>query len=302
MTTAISDFRPLLSFFIVKSLFCIAAILAPLFAPVIVSAQSSTDYQAALRAATEPYRGDSVETSDTVVYSEYSTRPVTPSPLNPFPAEPFTLRSIIRQDSGLHSLSLQIAIPDQQTQPTATWRVTTVFDDYNILATPDTRRESSVEIQAAIREAIENYRGDCTEIVHIDRQYFYGSFSRDLCNKYLTIFAEFKFTRTFFGVAPGEEKIVGTWRDDISDPTMRITFRPDHSFIIQGGDQHATFIEGSWRVEDGQLLISRVKAAGKPLAEAECGQKILSVTNDRFVTQGSDSENKLVTTTYTRVR
>src|SRR5207253_361848 len=31
-----------------------------------------------------------------------------------------------------------------------------------------------------------------------DRQAFYGSFTRDLCDKYLTIFADFKFVRTYF--------------------------------------------------------------------------------------------------------
>jgi iron complex outermembrane receptor protein len=31
-----------------------------------------------------------------------------------------------------------------------------------------------------------------------DRQAYYGSFARDLCDKYLTLFADFKFVRTFF--------------------------------------------------------------------------------------------------------
>ena len=31
-----------------------------------------------------------------------------------------------------------------------------------------------------------------------DRQAFYGSFTRDLCDKYLTIFADFKYVRTYF--------------------------------------------------------------------------------------------------------
>ena len=31
-----------------------------------------------------------------------------------------------------------------------------------------------------------------------DRQAFYGSFTRDLCDKYLTVFADFKFVRSFF--------------------------------------------------------------------------------------------------------
>ena len=31
-----------------------------------------------------------------------------------------------------------------------------------------------------------------------DRQVFYGSFVRDICDKYLTIFADFKIARSFF--------------------------------------------------------------------------------------------------------
>src|SRR5205814_1682048 len=34
-----------------------------------------------------------------------------------------------------------------------------------------------------------------------DRQSFYGSFTRDICDKYLTVFADFKYTRSFFDAA-----------------------------------------------------------------------------------------------------
>src|SRR5205807_2416422 len=34
-----------------------------------------------------------------------------------------------------------------------------------------------------------------------DRQSFYGSFTRDICDKYLTMFADFKYTRSFFDLA-----------------------------------------------------------------------------------------------------
>ena len=36
------------------------------------------------------------------------------------------------------------------------------------------------------------------DIPAADRQSFYGSFTRDICNKYLTVFADFKYTRSFF--------------------------------------------------------------------------------------------------------
>ena len=50
-----------------------------------------------------------------------------------------------------------------------------------------------------------------------DRQAFYGSFTRDLCDKYLTVFADFKYVRSFFDAslaavpfAPDPFKIPGT--------------------------------------------------------------------------------------------
>ena len=36
------------------------------------------------------------------------------------------------------------------------------------------------------------------EIPAADRQSYYGSFTRDICDKYLTVFADFKYTRSFF--------------------------------------------------------------------------------------------------------
>ena len=36
------------------------------------------------------------------------------------------------------------------------------------------------------------------DIPAADRQSFYGSFTRDICDKYLTVFADFKYTRSFF--------------------------------------------------------------------------------------------------------
>ena len=50
-----------------------------------------------------------------------------------------------------------------------------------------------------------------------DRQSFYGSFTRDLCDKYLTVFADFKYVRSFFDAStaavpfsPDPFKIPGT--------------------------------------------------------------------------------------------
>ena len=39
------------------------------------------------------------------------------------------------------------------------------------------------------------------DIPAANRQSFYGSFTRDICSKYLTVFADFKYTRSFFDAA-----------------------------------------------------------------------------------------------------
>src|SRR6478609_8002996 len=46
-----------------------------------------------------------------------------------------------------------------------------------------------------------NFAALTPSIPSSDRQSFYGSFTRDLCDKYLTVFADFKYTRSFFNAA-----------------------------------------------------------------------------------------------------
>jgi iron complex outermembrane recepter protein len=46
-----------------------------------------------------------------------------------------------------------------------------------------------------------NFAALTPSIPSSDRQSFYGSFKRDICDKYLTVFADFKYTRSFFDAA-----------------------------------------------------------------------------------------------------
>jgi iron complex outermembrane receptor protein len=46
-----------------------------------------------------------------------------------------------------------------------------------------------------------NFAAFTPAIPENDRQSFYASFTRDICDKYLTVFADFKYTRTFFNAA-----------------------------------------------------------------------------------------------------
>ena len=54
--------------------------------------------------------------------------------------------------------------------------------------------------------ALYNFAAVTATIPAADRQSIYGSFTRDICDKYLTVFADFKYTRSFFdgaGAAAG---------------------------------------------------------------------------------------------------
>jgi hypothetical protein len=46
-----------------------------------------------------------------------------------------------------------------------------------------------------------NFLADTPEIPASNRQSYYGSFTRDICDKYLTVFTDFKYTRSFFDAA-----------------------------------------------------------------------------------------------------
>ena len=57
-----------------------------------------------------------------------------------------------------------------------------------------------------------------------DRQAFYGSFTRDLCDKYLTVFADFKYVRSFFDASLAA---VPFTPDPFKIPGTNIGFSPD---------------------------------------------------------------------------
>src|SRR5438067_768836 len=49
--------------------------------------------------------------------------------------------------------------------------------------------------------ALYNFAAVTASMPAADRPTFYGSFTRDICDKYLTVFADFKYTRSFFDLA-----------------------------------------------------------------------------------------------------
>jgi iron complex outermembrane recepter protein len=67
-----------------------------------------------------------------------------------------------------------------------------------------------------------NFAALTPSIPAADRQSFYGSFTRDICDKYLTLFADFKYTRSFFDAASAATP----FEPDVFKQPSGITFSP----------------------------------------------------------------------------
>jgi iron complex outermembrane receptor protein len=89
-------------------------------------------------------------------------------------------------------------------------------------------------IQAPFPQTGPNYRGGgdyfllnfaavTPALAPADRQAFYGSFTRDLCDKYLTVFADFKLVRSFFDASLAAVPFVP---DPFKQPGTNIGFSP----------------------------------------------------------------------------
>jgi len=68
-----------------------------------------------------------------------------------------------------------------------------------------------------------NFLAVTPELPPADRQAFYGSFVRDLCDKYLTVFGDFKFVRSFFD---SSDAAVPFTPDPFKMPGTNINFNP----------------------------------------------------------------------------
>src|SRR5262245_7025591 len=68
-----------------------------------------------------------------------------------------------------------------------------------------------------------NFAAVSPDLAPADRQAFYGSFTRDLCDKYLTLFTDFKFVRSFFD---GSLAAVPFVPDPFKIPGTNIGFTP----------------------------------------------------------------------------
>jgi iron complex outermembrane receptor protein len=97
-----------------------------------------------------------------------------------------------------------------------------------------------------------NFAAVTPDLAPADRQAFYGSFTRDLCDKYLTVFADFKYVRSFFDASlaavpftPDPFKIPGTNigfdRSGISVPIQN----PFNPFTVADATIPGFFPDGS---------------------------------------------------------
>ena len=68
-----------------------------------------------------------------------------------------------------------------------------------------------------------NFAAVTPALAPADRQAFYGSFTRDLCDKYLTVFADFKLVRSFFDASLAAVRFVP---DPFKQPGTNIGFSP----------------------------------------------------------------------------
>src|SRR4030095_14919049 len=74
-----------------------------------------------------------------------------------------------------------------------------------------------------------NFAAITPALTPADRQSFYGSFTRDVCDKYLTLFADFKYVRSFFDASLAA---VPFQPDPFKIPGTNISFSPPNTISV----------------------------------------------------------------------
>jgi iron complex outermembrane receptor protein len=93
-----------------------------------------------------------------------------------------------------------------------------------------------------------NFAAVTANIPETDRQSFYGSFTRDLCDKYLTVFADFKYVRSFYNQVSAAVPFA---IDPFKTPTGGDISPNAMSVPIQNAFNPFTVADATWIAPDG---------------------------------------------------
>ena len=95
-----------------------------------------------------------------------------------------------------------------------------------------------------------NFAAVTANLPPADRQTFYGSFTRDLCDKYLTVFADFKYTRSFFDTFLAAVPIGLAGSDPFQNPDGT-SFSPAGISVPIRNAFNPFTVGDSWRYDSG---------------------------------------------------
>src|SRR6266581_397316 len=105
--------------------------------------------------------------------------------------------------------------------------------------------------------ALYNFAAVTASVPAADRQSIYGSFTRDICDKYLTVFADFKYTRSFFD---GAGAATGFFPDPFKKPNGD-AFSPD-GISVPIANPFNPFTVADATLPDGTAITTGVHFSG----------------------------------------
>jgi len=100
-----------------------------------------------------------------------------------------------------------------------------------------------------------NFAAITADLPPANRQTFYGSFTRDLCDKYLTVFADFKYTRSFFDTFLAAVPIGLAGSDPFENPDGTSLSPAGISVPIQNAFNPFTVANATWQGPNGPVPV-----------------------------------------------
>jgi iron complex outermembrane receptor protein len=121
----------------------------------------------------------------------------------------------------------------------------------DVASDPEYVRRTSLPV----KDQLFNFAALTSSISEADRQYFYGSVTRDLCDKYLTVFADFKYVRSFFNAALAPVPFV----PDPFKQADRVTPVSSQGFSVPLSNPFNPFTTGNATLPDGTPVVTGVR-------------------------------------------